>query len=132
MESLTVADCMSHNFVTLHPDLPVFEAAGELMKNDVLGGPVVESGKLVGWISEQDCLKVVLQVVYFDNRVATVRDIMRRDVLTTRPEESALDLCDKMLRQMPKNYPVITSDGKLTGVVSRRMILRALCQGRKG
>lgn len=128
METLQVSQCMSSKFVSLTADMPVFEAVTELVKNEILGAPVISEGKLIGWVSEQDCLKVVLQVVYFDNRVATVKDIMQTDVLTVKPEDSALDLCSAMVDRKPKNYPVVDTDGAVLGLVSRRMMLRRLCK----
>ena len=126
---LKVSDCMSTQYVSFSATTPVVEAATAMVKNELLGGPVVdEKGYLVGWISEQDCLKTVTQVLYFSERVATVADIMRTEVLTAKNDDSILDLANQMLGQKPKIYPVISDDNKVMGVISRRRILREMCQ----
>jgi len=126
--TIKVADCMSRQFVRFHPTTPVVEAAIELVQNELLGGPVVDdSGKLIGWISEQDCIKVVLQVAYYSQRVATVADIMRTEVLTADVGDDVMDLAERMQKQQPKIYPVIDTSGMVKGVISRRLILRKLC-----
>jgi len=126
--TIRVADCMSRQFVRFHPTTPVVEAAIEMVQNELLGGPVVDdSGRLIGWISEQDCLKVVAQVAYYSERVATVADIMRTDVLTVSIGDDVMDLAERMLQQLPKIYPVTDGNGMIKGIISRRMILRRLC-----
>lgn len=125
---IPVKDCMSRQFVSFRADTPVVEATTALVGNELLGGPVLDAdGRLIGWVSEHDCLNVVLQVAYYSERVATVGDIMRRDVLTADPEGSALDLANAMQQQKPKQYPVVDGSGRVQGVVSRRQILRRLC-----
>lgn len=127
--NVTVSDCMSARFVSFSPDIPVVEAATAMVTNELLGGPVVDGdGCLIGWISEQDCLKTVTQVLYFSERVATVADIMRTEVLTANEEDSILDLANQMLGQKPKIYPVINGKKKVLGFISRRRILREMCK----
>lgn len=129
METHIVADWMRRQFITLSPDMPVVQAASVLVTNELLGGPVVdEAGTLIGWISEQDCVSAVLQVYYHGDRVATVADVMRRDVLTVRPEDSIFDLANQMRGQKPKIYPVIDEQHKVLGVISRRQVLRKMCE----
>ena len=126
---ITIEQCMSASFVSFKPSTPVVEAATALVKNELLGGPVIdEQGKLVGWISEQDCLKTVIQVLYFSERVALVSDIMQTAVLTVKPGDNVIDLANQMLGQKPKIYPVVNEQGKVLGVISRRRILREMCQ----
>ena len=97
---IPVKDCMSRQFVSVRADTPVVEATTARVGNALLGGPVLDAdGRLIGWVSEHDCLNVVLQVAYYSERVATVGDIMRRDVLTADPEGSALDLANAMQQQ---------------------------------
>ncbi|MYM64543.1 CBS domain-containing protein [Pseudomaricurvus sp. HS19] len=126
MDSIKVADCMSRQYVSFSPSTPVVEAAMELLKNELLGGPVIDSaGKLVGWISEQDCISVVSQVMYYSDRVATVDDVMSRELSTVDPDRNAMDVAEDMKKMKRKLFPVVEG-AKVVGVVSRRHILRAM------
>ncbi len=128
-EAITIEQCMSSSFVSFTPLTPVVEAAAALVKNELLGGPVInENGQLVGWVSEQDCLKTVIQVLYFSERVANVSDIMQTSVLTVSLGDSLIDVANQMLGQKPKIYPVINENKKVLGVISRRRILREMCK----
>ncbi len=127
MDSMKVADYMTTDFVNFRPDELVVEAVRELIKHEAIGGPVVAANKqLVGWISEQDCLSSALQVVYYNQRVAQVEDVMKTEVLTVREEDDLLNLAQQMLQQKPKVYPVLNEDNQVIGVISRRLILRAV------
>ncbi len=127
MLSATIADCMSTDFALIREDMPVAEASSKLIRKALIGGPVTdEMGRLVGWISEQECLQVTIQVVYHNQRVATVKDVMRSDVLSVKPNQHALDVAQQMLQQKPKSYPVIDENRKVVGVVTRRHILKML------
>ena len=128
MDSIKVSDCMSESFVTFSPDMGVVEAAIKLVEHDLLGGPVVdEHGCLVGWISEQDCIGVVAQVVYYEDRVALVKETMTPQVSSVATNASALDLAEDMKNHKRKMYPVVDQNNKVIGVISRRNILRKIC-----
>jgi len=134
MEAGAIEDYMTTEFAVITPDMPVTDAAAKLIQKEMLGGPVVdEAGKLMGWISEQECLQVTIQVVYHNQRIATVRDIMRTDVLSVREQDHPLDIAQQMLSKppKPKNYPVVDSHGKVIGVISRRHILKMLLKKMK-
>jgi predicted transcriptional regulator len=127
MISASVAECMSKDFAKIGPNMPVAEATANLIKKALLGGPVVdEAGKLVGWISEQECLQVTIQVVYHNMRVAMVKDVMRTDVVTVGLNQDLLSLAEQMLDAKPKSYPVLDEDDKVVGVITRRHILNML------
>ncbi len=127
MESLKVSDYMTTDFVKFHEEDLVIDSVKELIKHEVIGGPVVSNtGEVIGWISEQDCLGSAIQVIYYNQRVAQVRDIMRTEVLSVREDDDLLSLAQQMLQNKPKVYPVLSTEGKLTGVISRRLILRAV------
>lgn len=122
-----ISDCMSTEFAHITPDMPVFEASQKLIKKAVLGAPVVDNdGRLVGWVSEQECLRVTLQVVYMNQRIATVSDVMRTDVLSVKENEDPLQLAQLMLKEKPKNYPVVDARNKVIGVITRRHVLNML------
>jgi predicted transcriptional regulator len=127
MESLKVSDYMTTDFVKFHEQDLVVDAVEELVKHEVIGGPVISStGEMIGWISEQDCLGSAIQVIYYNQRVAQVSDIMKTDILSVKEDDDLLSLAQQMLQNKPKVYPVINVEGRLTGVISRRLILRAV------
>ena len=127
MITASIADCMSREFALIHPDMPVVQAAGNLIRHEMLGGPVTDAdGKLMGWISEQECLQVALHVAYYNQRVATVRDIMRSDVLSVTLDMDPMALAQQMLGEKPKSYPVVDARGKVIGVITRRHLLKQL------
>ncbi|SFG61805.1 CBS domain-containing protein [Neptunomonas qingdaonensis] len=123
----SIINGMNKKFALIKPHMPVVEACGELIKKEMLGGPVInDDGELVGWISEQECLQVIMQVVYHNQRVATVQDIMRTDVLSMKPNDEFMAIAEQMLQQKPKSYPVVDNNNKVIGVVNRRHILNML------
>ena len=129
MDSVSINDLMCTRFATIHPEMPVVEASSKLIKLDMLGSPVTDkAGILVGWISERECLQAALQVVYHNQRVATVRDLMQTEVLTVSLDDEVLGLAQQMLAAKPKIYPVVDSTNKVVGVISRRHILTMLDQ----
>ena len=63
MESLQVCDYMNHHPVKLTKNMPVAEAVERLLQRQQSGGPVLdEAGKLCGFLSEQDCIKAMVEV----------------------------------------------------------------------
>jgi len=127
MDSGSIQDLMSKNFAKIRPDMPVVEASSNLIKLEMLGSPVTDdAGTLLGWISEHECLQAALQVMYYNQRVATVKDLMRTDVLTVSVTDDVLTLARKMLEAKPKIYPVVDADNKVLGVISRRHMLKML------
>jgi len=129
MDSVSINDLMCTRFATIHPEMPVVEASSKLIKLDMLGSPVTDkAGTLVGWISERECLQAALQVVYHNQRVATVKDLMQTEVLTVSLDDEVLGLAQQMLAAKPKIYPVVDSANKVVGVISRRHILTMLDQ----
>ena len=132
MDSATLKDLMCTRFAAINPDMPVVEASSRLIKLEMLGSPVIDSaGILVGWISERECLQAALQVVYHNQRVATVRDLMQSEVLTVSLEDDVLSLAQQMLNAKPKIYPVVDAQKRLVGLLTREQVLRALKDSRR-
>ena len=120
MEMHKVGDYLTTKYVSFSRDMPVVEAARKLLKNELIGGPVIdENKKLIGWVSEQECLSVVTQLSYYADRVATVDDVMQTEVITVSPEDSLLTVAEQMKQAKPKIYPVVDENEKIVGVISR-------------
>jgi predicted transcriptional regulator len=57
MESLNVSDHMNQRPVTFTTEMTVAEAVERLLQSRQTGGPVIdEQNKVIGFLSEQDCL----------------------------------------------------------------------------
>lgn len=129
MNLLKVSDHMNHHPVTFNQDMTLEAAVDRLAAAVQLGGPVVdENRKVVGFLSEQDCLARMLLSSYHDEGLAYVRDLMRKDVLTVHMNSGIIELAQLMLGMKPKIYPVVDDNGILQGVISRTDVLRAIDQ----
>ncbi|WP_057831710.1 CBS domain-containing protein [Colwellia sp. TT2012] len=129
MESLKVQEYMNHYPVTFTENMSVEEAALRFLKTKQIGGPVIdENYKLLGFISEGDVLAIMLESLYFNEHVAMIKDIMRKDVLSVKPYASIIELGQSMRENKPKVYPVIDDDDNLLGTISRNEVLQACYQ----
>lgn len=127
MESLKISDYMNRHPVTFTMEMPVAEAVERLLAGHQTGGPVMdEKKKLVGFLSEQDCLTQMIESSYYRQQVARVKDIMQTEVLSVTSYSSILELAQKMLTEKPKVYPVVDDDGYLLGSICRSDVLRAI------
>lgn len=65
MESLKAKDYMQTKPITFSAEMMVQAAVEKFLNSHQLGGPVVDSqGHLIGWVSEQDCIAVMLKEAY--------------------------------------------------------------------
>jgi CBS domain-containing protein len=127
MESIKVADYMNKRPVTFKIDMTIAEAVERFLHSHQIGGPVIDKQKhVVGFLSEQDCLKYMLEATYLGESHSTVHELMRKDALTVSPNDSVLDLAQKMTTNKPKLYPVVDDDGRLIGIITRSDVLKAI------
>ena len=126
MQSLKIQEYMNHYPVTFTESMSVEEASLRFLKTKQIGGPVIDQNyKVLGFISEGDVLKKMLETLYFNENVASIKDIMRKEVLSVKPYDSIIELGQTMIRDKPKVYPVIDDDGNLLGTISRNEVLQA-------
>ncbi len=123
---LAVKDIMATNIVTFKPDQNVHEVIEKLVSTCISGASVIdEEGKLIGIISEKDCLKTIVKSSYYDGMGALVSDLMSTDVDTVDIHDSIHNVAEKFLNCYYRRFPVL-DDGKLAGQVSRRDVLLAV------
>lgn len=126
MESMKVVDYMDRQPVLLHPDMTLAAAVEKLLTQKKLGAAVVDhEGNLVGFLSQQDCLAVMLKSSYHCDLTANVSDCMRSDVLSVTQDTPIITLAEQMLQAKPKIYPVV-EQGKVVGIVDRNAVLKAI------
>ncbi len=130
-QHILVKDAMSHDTYTLQASVSVEEAAALMQQHQLPGAPVVnERQELVGFVSEHDLLRQLLEASYHSTSKASVMDVMQTQVLSVKPDDSIIELGQQMAQlDKPKIYPVI-ANGKVEGVITRGQLLKALLQNR--
>lgn len=128
MESLTASDVMSNHIEPIRCGTPLTKVVKTLLHNHVTGLPVVDDHRrVIGFISEQDCIHALLVSNYHGEGDPKVDDVMFRNPLCISPEMSLVDLAQNLGAGKPKVYPV-TDHGKLIGIVTRSAILAELAK----
>jgi len=126
MDTLKVEQYMEYQPASILCDTVLTDVIKILLEHKTSGAPVVDSEHhVIGFVSEQDCLKSLLVSGYFCDNIATAKDVMRSDVLTVTPQDNVVELARRMTDQQPKIYPVVV-DTKLVGLIDRRRVLEAI------
>jgi CBS domain-containing protein len=126
MNSILVKDFMDSNPRAIHQHTPVRAAVESLIAAGLSGAPVIDDGNhVVGFISEQDCIKEMLNNSYFCDESQPVTTLMNTKVVTVSPDTSIVEVAERMAKDSPKNYPVV-QQGRLVGMISRSRVLTAL------
>lgn len=124
--SICVRDYMTTTLFTLQQNLEVLRAVRILVEHDISGAPVVdENGKLVGILTERDCMRIDLEAGYYEDYGGRVENYMSKDVISIDPDMSILELAKRFIDAPYRRYPVVKND-HLVGLISRRDVMRAL------
>ena len=124
---ICVKDYMSTNLVTFTKDQTVFEVMEELLRNKISGGCVVdEDGRLLGVISEGDCMKHISDSRYYNLPMENnlVENRMTCNAETIDADMNVLDAAKKFIEHRFRRFPIV-KDGKLVGQLSQSDVLRA-------
>jgi CBS domain-containing protein len=149
----TVAEVMTHDPIVVNPDTPLEEAIKILAERRISGLPVVDSaGKLVGILSEGDLMwresgvtpppyiMVLDSVIYLENPARyqrelhkalgqTVGEVMSDRPQSIKPEKSLQDAAKLMHDKGVHRLPVVDDTDKVTGVLTRGDVIRAMAKG---
>jgi CBS domain-containing protein len=125
----TARDIMTTKLVTLSPETQIFQAIAVLLKHEISGAPVIGSqGRLVGIISEKDCMRVLAGGSY-DHResdeLLSVAAHMSTHLITIKPDDGIYHIVDTFEKHNVRRLPVV-EDGRLVGQVSRRDVLKGI------
>lgn len=108
---LRVSDLMSTALITVEADEPVGEARADMELGSIRHLPVLDHGKLVGIVSDRDLIRS-------RKRPTRVREVMSRDLVTTRPQSPAHTAASLMLDHRIGSVPVVDDNGALVGMVT--------------
>jgi CBS domain-containing protein len=144
---MKVADIMTRGVLSLSPKDSMRRAAERMLQYGVSGFPVLDSGKLVGIVTQGDFLRRAasgtdgqplrwsefFSVGGSDSdrpraHARTVGEVMTRDIVTVS-DDTALDAAVELMeRYHVKRLPVV-KNGVLIGIVSRVDLLHAFIIG---
>ena len=126
LRSVLVKDHMTKNVVTLSPNMEIIHATQFLIAHNISGAPVLdEHGRLVGILTERDCMRVAMQAGYHGEPGGLVSDYMSAEPESVTPDDTILALAEKFINGRFHRYPVVDK-GRLVGLISRRDVMRAM------
>ncbi|MCH8218251.1 MAG: CBS domain-containing protein [Planctomycetes bacterium] len=115
------SSAMTRNPVVVNRGTGVYEAISLMIDNEVAGLPVVNAdGTVAGIITERDVLKLLYDA---EDQQKTVEHFLTEDVVTFDEDDSLIDITECFLAN-PFRRVIITSGGRISGVVSRRDIIQ--------
>lgn len=143
---MKVREIMTKQVTSISPEITVKEALELLQKKEISGLPVIDDkNRLVGMLTEKEVLSYVLpsyiekvgRFIYEENPKSVqkkllelskmkVKDLMRKEVVTTSEEATSCEVARIMLIQKARRLPVVDKSGKVVGIVARCDILKAL------
>ena len=118
---------MKRNLIVFSPNDSIFDVMKKFVKNKISGGPVLnKSGKIVGVISEADCMKEISDSRYFNMPILDkrVKHFMEKNVDTIKSSTSIFDAASKFYNTSRRRFPVVENQ-KLVGQISRKDIVIA-------
>lgn len=128
LKHVELDEYMVRHPVKVHPENNLMEAIHLILVHRISGICVVDQdNKLIGVLSEVDCLRGILSATYNDTAIGTVAEFMTsNDVYVAHLGESIIDIASDMLQKKVRRRPVVASDGTLLGQITIRQILRAV------
>jgi CBS domain-containing protein len=132
---LTVRDIMIHGVSSVTPNATVRDAVDLMLRRRLRAVPVVgEKQEVLGIISEWDIMRGLLPQIPRAGQESgaesvpeslRVKDIMTRSVLCISEELGLEEAANMMINKDVEQFPV-TSEGKLSGFLTRSDIIRKL------
>jgi len=119
IKKFLVKDVLPKEFLTLGAEIPLSKVLELVFHSHQEDFPVVESHKLVGFITRSD---IIVSIHQFGT-AKLVKDVMRKDFPTVTPGESLTEAQKIMESRGLKALPVL-KDGNIQGVISLEDISR--------
>ena len=125
-KNYSIKEFMAKQLITFQSDTPIETAMESFLENKISGAPVLDDqGKLVGVLSEKDCMRTLFESSYYNNLGGFVKEYMSTDLKTINIHDTLSNVADEFIKSRFRRFPVMEGD-KLVGQISRRDILRAI------
>jgi CBS domain-containing protein len=139
---------MTRAVTTIHPEAPLAEVVEKLLDKDYTALPVIDAAnRVVGIISDTDLLQrgdmdvsISLKkavdpqlastlIARLRQSTRTVSEVMTPEPVTIAPNASLSEAARVMSKRRLKRLPVVDSERRLLGIISRLNILNVLAAG---
>lgn len=121
-------DLMTQDPVSVESDTPVQNVMDVMMERDIRHVPIVDSGALIGMISDRDLRQISWTSVVAGAPARLnipVSSLMSGDPISVGQEADAYELIDIMLDQKVGAVPVVDEvENRLLGIVSYMDVLK--------
>lgn len=122
----TARDLMQRHLHTVAPDAKIEDAVRLLLAKGHAAAPVVDpSGRLLGLVSEHDCVRVLCAAIAEGWPTGHVQDHMTKEVETVSCDDDVLVLASRFMNGRHRRLLVVDS-GRLVGLIARRDLMRGL------
>ncbi len=112
-----VKDYMTQEVDTVSPDNTVRDVINLIRKTGHDGFPVVEDGKVIGYVSASGLLEKGLG--------DRIHNVMSRDVLVADTEMEMTDVARVLFRSGKSKLPVVDKSGHLRGIITNSDVIRS-------
>ena len=126
-KGFSIKSIIERKGLTLRPQQDIYQAM-ELLNREINchGAPVLDGeGRLLGLLSEKDCLKHAFDAKYNSLPPGKVKDYMSTNLIVLSEDTDLFEVVDLFIKNNYQSYPVI-KDGFYKGIVKRSKILKEL------
>jgi acetoin utilization protein AcuB len=131
---MLVNDWMNTPVITIEATESMARAADLLLENEISILPVLDEGKLIGVVTDRDLKRAAPSTIVapevgevlaqLDHM--TVREIMSRNPITVPSDYTLEETAGLMLANNISGCPVVSHDGELTGMITKKDLFRAI------
>jgi len=116
-----VKDIMSAPVVHVAPDMPIFEVHDLFAKYGFSIIPIVEEGRLVGYVTRN----TVEKAIYHGLGIQPVAEFMSTDFQVLSPEDTLSQIQELIVQGHQRFIPVL-EDGQIVGIITRTDLLEVI------
>ncbi len=123
---IVIDDYINGAVLPLKPEQDIYEAAKFLSKEKITGAPVLDADKkLIGFLSEKDCLKHAFDAKYNSLPPGTVQDYMSKKLIVVQSGTDLFEVVELFIRHHFQAYPVLKGE-QYIGIIQRASVLKAV------
>jgi len=122
-----ISDVMDKTFVTLKEDMDVYKAIDILLNKSITSAVVVDDfDRIVGILSEKDCLNLLTRGAYHGLPSARVSDFMTKKVVTSKASIDIFEAANIFMKHFFRRLVIADEDNKMIGQITRRDLLKII------